>query len=88
MVDTYANDIAKRYGKMSNPEVSSEGDLVFYEIVQLDLDGNLMENGVKNEAIVSMDFIEDKKIKKKFIGVKKKDSFKVNVMKFSLIILI
>lgn len=81
MVDTYANDIAKRYGKMSNPEVSSEGDLVFCEIVQLDLDGNLMENGVKNEATVSMDFIEDKKIKKKFIGVKKKDSFKVNVMK-------
>ena len=81
MVDTYANDIAKRYGKMSNPEVSSEGDLVFCEIVQLDLDGNLMENGVKNEATVSMDFIEDKKIKKKFIGVKKKDSFNVNVMK-------
>ena len=81
MVDTYANDIAKRYGKMSNPEVSSEGDLVFCEIVQLDLDGNLMENGVKNEATVSMDFITDKKIKKKFIGVKKKDSFKVNVMK-------
>ena len=36
---------------------------------------------MKNEATVSMDFITDKKIKKKFIGVKKKDSFKVNVMK-------
>ncbi|MAO71952.1 MAG: trigger factor [Flavobacteriales bacterium] len=81
IVDTYANDIAKRYGKMSNPKVSSEGDLVFCEIVQLDLDGNLMQNGVKNEATVSMDFITDKKIKQKFIGVKKKDSFKVNVKK-------
>ena len=81
MIDNYANDIAKRFGKMSNPEISSEGDLVFCEITQLDLDGNLMENGVKNEATVSMDFITDKKIKKKFIGVKKKDSFNVNVMK-------
>lgn len=81
IVDTYANDIAKRFGKMSNPQVSSDGDLVFCEIAQLDLDGNLMNNGVKNDATVSMDFITDKKIKKKFIGVKKKDSFKVNVMK-------
>lgn len=81
MVDTYANDIAKRFGKMSNPEVSDEGDLVFCEIAQLDVDGKLMENGVKNEATVSMEFISDKKIKKKFVGVKKDDSFSVNVMK-------
>ncbi|MGY8987935.1 MAG: trigger factor [Flavobacteriales bacterium] len=81
LVETYANDIAKRFGKMSSPEVSKAGDLVFCEIAQLDVDGNLMENGVKNEATVSMDFISDKKIKKQFIGVKKEDSFSVNVMK-------
>jgi len=81
LVDTYANDIAKRFGKMSSPDISKEGDLVFCEIAQLDVDGKLMENGVKNEATVSMDFISDKKIKKQFIGVKKDDSFSVNVMK-------
>ena len=81
LVDTYANDIAKRFGKMSSPEVSEEGDLVFCEIAQIDVDGHLMENGIKNEATVSMDFISDKKIKNKFIGVKKDDSFSVNVMK-------
>ena len=81
IVDQYSNDIAKRFGKMSNPEVSKDGDLVFCEIVQLDVDGNVMNNGVRNEATVSMDFIADKKIKKQFIGVKSGDSFKVNVMK-------
>ena len=81
LVDTYANDIAKRFGKMSSPEVSEEGDLVFCEIAQLDVDGNLMENGIRNEATVSMDFISDNKIKKKFIGVRKDDAFSVNVMK-------
>jgi trigger factor len=40
-----------------------------------------MENGVKNEATVSMDFISDKKIKEQFIGVRKDDSFSVNVIK-------
>jgi len=81
IVDQYSNDIAKRFGKMSNPEVSRDGDLVFCEIVQLDVDGNVMNNGVRNEATVSMDFIADKKIKKQFVGVKSGDSFKVNVMK-------
>ena len=81
LVDNYANDIAKRYGAMSKPEISEEGDLVFCEISQIDVDGNIMENGVRNEATVSMDFISDKKIKKQFIGVKEGDSFTVNVMK-------
>ena len=81
LVNNYANDIAKRYGAMSKPEVSEEGDLVFCEIIQIDVDGNVMENGIRNEATVSMDFISDKKIKKQFVGVKEGDSFTVNVMK-------
>ena len=81
LVDGYCTDIAKRYGKMSNPEVSEEGDLVFCSINQLDVDGNVMENGIKNEATVSMDHIADKKIKKQFIGVKADDVISVNVMK-------
>ena len=81
IVDQYSNDIAKRFGKMSNPEVSKDGDLVFCDIVQLDVDGNVMNNGVRNEATVSMDFIADKKIKKQFVGVKSGDTFKVNVIK-------
>ena len=81
LVDGYCTDIAKRYGKMSNPEVSEEGDLVFCSINQLDVDGNVMENGIKNEATVSMDHIADKKIKKQFIGVKADDVILVNVMK-------
>ena len=81
LVDNYANDIAKRYGEMSKPQISEEGDLVFCEIVQIDVDGNVMENGVRNDATVSMDFIADKKAKKQFIGVTEGDSFIVNVMK-------
>jgi len=81
LVNNYANDIAKRYGVMSKPELSQEGDLVFCEIQQIDIDGNIMETGIRNEATVSMDFISDKKIKKQFIGVKGGDSFRLNVIK-------
>jgi trigger factor len=81
LVDGYCTDIAKRYGKMSNPEVSVEGDLIFCAIAQLDVDGNVMSNGISNEATVAMEYIADNKIKKQFIGVKKDDVLKVNVMK-------
>jgi len=81
LLDNYCNDIAKRYGKMGNMDFSEEGDLVFCNIEQIDVDGKVMENGIKNEATVSMDFIADKKIKKQFVGVKSGDSFKINVIK-------
>ena len=81
LVENYCNDIAKRYGKMSNPEVSKEGDLVFCIIEQLDENGNVMDNGVKNEATVSMDYISNQKIKKKFIDLKKDDKLTLNVIK-------
>jgi trigger factor len=81
LVDGYCTDIAKRYGKMSNPEVSVSGDLIFCAISQLDVDGNVMSNGISNEATVAMEYIADSKIKKQFVGVKKDDVLKVNVMK-------
>ena len=62
LLDQYCNDIAKRYGTMGNMEISEEGDLVFCNIEQVDVDGNVMENGIKNEATISMDFVADKKI--------------------------
>ena len=81
LVDGYCNDIAKKYGKMSNPEVSVDGDLVFCIIEQLDQNGGVLSNGIKHEATVSMDFISDSKIKNKFIGLKANSFLTVNVLK-------
>ena len=81
MVNHYCKDIAKRYGKMSTTDVSVEGDLIFCKIEQLDIEGKVKENGIKNEATVSMDHISDLKIKKKFIGLKNDDVLIINIMK-------
>ena len=80
LVDNYCIDIAKRYGKMSNPEVSEKGDMVFCAINQLDVNGVLMKNGISNDATVSIDVIEDKKNQKKFLGLKKDDNLTLNVV--------
>ncbi len=80
LVEGYCIDIAKKYGKMSTPEVSVKGDLVFCTIEQLDVTGKVMGNGIKNDATVSMDHIADPKIKKQFIGLKISDIISVNVL--------
>lgn len=80
LLDKYCNDIAKRYGKMSSSDTSKEDDLILCNIEQLDLEGNLMKNGIQNEATVSMEFINEKKIQKKFLGVKVTDTLKINVL--------
>tara|TARA_B100000287_G_scaffold343944_1_gene331005 strand:+ start:574 stop:1938 length:1365 start_codon:yes stop_codon:yes gene_type:complete len=81
LVNNYCSDIAKRHGKMSDSQVSIEGDLIFCKIEQLDKEGSVMENGISNDATVSMDYISEKKIKKKFVGVQVEDVIKINVMK-------
>ena len=40
-----------------------------------------MQNGIKNDATVSMDYISEKKIKNKFIGVQVADVLTLNVVK-------
>ena len=80
LVDNYCNDIAKRYGKMSNPLESIDGDLVYCLITQMDGNGNILENGISNEATISIESIIEKKYKKKFIGLKADDRLSLNVL--------
>ena len=80
LVDNYCNDIAKRYGKMSNPSESKAGDLVYCAISQLDENGEVMINGISNEATVSIDTIKEKKYQKKFIGLKAEDKLELKVL--------
>ena len=81
LINNYANDIAKRYGKMTNSQISTKGDLIFCKIDQLDEKGLVLENGISNEATVSMDYISDNNIKKKFIGISIDDKIKIDVNK-------
>ena len=81
LVDKYCADIAKRYGKMSNPSKSIDGDLVYCLIQQIDSNGNIIENGISNEATVSIESIKEKKYRKKFIGLTPDDKLSLNVLK-------
>ncbi len=81
LIDKYCDDIAKRNGKMINPDISMDGDLIFCNIQQLNDNKEIIKNGIKNDATVSMDYISDQKIKKKFIGVCKGDVIDLDIKK-------
>jgi len=71
MIDRYAEDIAKRYGKMSSPEKVEEKDLVYGTFHELDADGNVVDGGITNQASVSLDLVKVNKVKNEFIGAEK-----------------
>jgi len=81
VVDKYLNDLRKRFGKFSSPEISADGDLVYAEFEELDENENIKENGAKNKGSVAIDLIKNSAIKKNFIGLKKDDSINIDLFK-------
>jgi trigger factor len=74
-------NIRKSYGKMTNPDVSADGDVLYAELVQLSPDGSVFDGGITNTTSVRLDQVQDEKIKKSLIGMKKDDEFVFDVQK-------
>lgn len=71
MIDKYAEDIAKRYGKMSSPVKVEEKDLVYGTFLELDADGNEIEMGLSNQGSISLETLRTQKLKDEFVGASK-----------------
>src|SRR5690606_25536297 len=74
-------NLRRSYGKMTNPDVSEDGDVLYSELTQLDADGNELEGGIVNTASVRTDLVDDKKVKKTLVGLKKDDELTLDVKK-------
>jgi trigger factor len=74
-------NLRRSYGKMTNPEVSAEGDVIYGHFEQLDQHGEVLESGVQNTGSLRLDQVEDKKILKQLIGLKKDDVLSIDILK-------
>ena len=74
-------NIRKSYGKMTNPDVSADGDVLYADLVQLSPDGSVFEGGISNTTSVRLDQVQDAEIKKSLIGLKKGDVVTVDIQK-------
>ncbi|SHN28568.1 trigger factor [Mucilaginibacter sp. OK098] len=73
--------IRRSYGKMTNPDVSADEDVLYSDLVQLSPDGSVFEDGITNTASVRLDQVKDETIKASLIGLKKGDEVTLDIQK-------
>jgi trigger factor len=74
-------NIRKSYGKMTNPEVAAEGDVLYADLVQLSPDGSVFDGGITSTGSIRLDLVADKKILKSLVGLKKEAVVELDVQK-------
>jgi trigger factor len=74
--------IANRFGSLKETDVITDNEVVKADMVELDEKGNAVENGIHIEdAAISLEFVQDEKIKKQFKGLKANDQLVIDVKK-------
>jgi len=74
-------NIRRSYGKMTNPDVSADDDVIYAELVQLSADGSVFEGGISNTASIRLDQVKNEEVKKSLIGIKKGDVLTFDIQK-------
>jgi len=74
-------NLRRSYGKMTNPDVSADDDVLYAELAQLSPDGSVFEGGINNVTSVRLDQVKDEAIKASLIGLKKDDVVEFDIQK-------
>lgn len=77
-VQKYVDDLARRYGKMTNPEVAEKEDMVFGKFEELDGEGKVKEGGITNSSVIIINAVTDKNLQKQLVGAKAGDTFVID----------
>lgn len=78
LIDKQLEDLTRRYGKLVSGKEVGEKDMVLGQFVELNEAGEILEGGIMNSSTISMEFINDEKLKKEMIGKKAGDKVTVN----------
>ena len=74
-------NIRRSYGKMTNPDVSADDDVLYAELVQLSPDGSVFEDGITNTTSIRLDQVQNEEVKASLIGLKKDDVLTFDIQK-------
>ncbi|WP_017258381.1 trigger factor [Pedobacter arcticus] len=66
-------NIRKSYGKMTNPDVVADGDVIFGQFQQLNADGSIFEGGIDVTTSLRTESVKDASALKALIGLKRED---------------
>jgi trigger factor len=73
LINKQIEDFAKRYGKLGLVDTASEKDMIMSSFKELDSNDVIVEEGFNQSSTVSVEFVDDKKAKKKLLGLKAGD---------------
>ncbi|MFA6705706.1 MAG: trigger factor [Bacteroidales bacterium] len=81
MLVKFIEDLQRRFGQFSSPEKIEEIDLVYGEVLELDNEGNVKEDGIKTSTSLAVNMIAQKTIQDQFIGKEKDSEIVFNIAK-------
>jgi len=80
-VNTYMDDVRRKYGKFSNPEEADETCILYGDFSELDEKGEVKESGINSKSALAIDLVKNTSERKKLIGAKKGDTIIINLSK-------
>ncbi|MFN5417724.1 MAG: trigger factor [Flavobacteriia bacterium] len=83
LMDKQIDDLRRRYGKLVASEAVADKDLVLGQFVELNDDDSIKEGGIMHSSTISIEFVEDAKMKKALLGKKVGDKVIVDPAKVS-----
>lgn len=83
LINKQIEDLRRRYGKLVSTEIVGETDMILAQFVELNDDETIKEGGVLHSSTISMEFVEDKNVKKDLTGKSKGESLIVDPSKVS-----
>jgi len=78
MLDKYIEDLRQRYGSLGTAEVAGEKDVLTGEFVELDAEGNPLENGIVHSSKLMIDTLKDEETRNSLIGIKSGETVVIN----------
>lgn len=78
LVEKYLKDVKRNYGKPSNPDIATEKDVLYIDIVELDADNNIVAGGVFKSTSIGIDRLKNEAAKAKLIGATKESKIIIN----------
>lgn len=80
-LDQRKKNLRRSYGKMTNPEVSAQGDVIYADFIQLSPKGEVFEGGIHKAGTLRTDLVTDKSIAQSLVGLKINDELTIDLGK-------
>ena len=77
----YVEDIRRKYGKFSNPELSDENSIFYGDFTELDNQGAVVAGGLTSRSTLAVSAVKDAGVRQQLIGLKKGEVISINLGK-------